>query len=307
MLQKLKTLETETLAQIAKLASEEELIAYRNAVTGKNGTLTEILKGIKDLSIEEKQTVGKVSNDLKNTILAAFDAQIDTVRKAAIAGKLATEFVDMTMPLSDDGANHLHPETRVIRKVIDIFNRMGFEVCESNEIASEYANFDAVNIPANHPARDMQDTFWLKDMKHVLATHTSSMQNEILKNHKLPIRVIIPGRVARNEALDATHEFMFYQVEGVVVDKGINLGHLKHTLKTMLSGIFEKEVSVRLRPGYFAFVEPGVEVDFSCSFCGGVGGDCRICKGSGWIEFMGAGLIHPNVLREGGIDPEEYQ
>jgi phenylalanyl-tRNA synthetase alpha chain len=299
MLQKLKQLESETLARIVTLSSEDVLVTYRNEVTGKNGSLTEILKGIKDLSIEEKQTVGKVSNDLKNTILAAFDAQITIVRKAAIAEKLATEFVDMTMPVVEDKSTHLHPETRINRIVEDVFSRMGFDIYESNEIATEYANFDAVNIPANHPARDMQDTFWLAGKKHVLATHTSSMQNEILKSHSLPIRVIIPGRVCRNEALDATHENTFYQVEGIVVDENANMANLKHTLKTMLTGIFEKEVSVRLRPGYFPFVEPGVEVDFSCTFCGGTGKDCKVCKGSGWIEFMGAGLIHPNVLREG--------
>ncbi len=307
MLQTLKQLETDTLAQITKLTTEDELIVYRNAVTGKNGTLTEILKWIKDLSIEEKQTIGKFSNDLKNTILAAFDAQIEVVRKAAIAEKLATEFVDMTVPVTKEVTTHMHPETRILRKVYDTFARMGFEIIESNEIATEYANFDAVNIPATHPARDMQDTFWLEGMKHVLATHTSSMQNEILKTHPLPIRAIVPGRVARNEAIDATHENTFYQVEWVVVDRWISMANLKYTLRTMLSDIFEREVSVRLRPGYFPFVEPGVEVDFSCTFCGGTGKDCKVCRGSGWIEFMGAGLIHPNVLKEWGIDPEEYQ
>jgi phenylalanyl-tRNA synthetase alpha chain len=306
MLNKLKQLESETLAKIVTLSSEDALVAYRNEVTGKNGSLTEILKGIKDLSIEEKQTVGKVSNDLKNTILAAFDAQIDIVRKAAIAAKLATEFVDMTMPVTEDRSTHLHPITRVLRLVEDTFVRMGFDICESKEIATEYANFDAVNIPANHPARDMQDTFWLTGSKHVLATHTSSMQNHIMKTHSLPIRTIIPGRVFRNEALDARHENTFYQVEGIVIDKNINVSHMKYTLKTMLSDVFGRPVDIRMRPGYFPFVEPGVEVDCSCPFCQHDGKNCKVCHGSGWIEVVPAGLIHPNVLREGGIDPEVY-
>ncbi|MFZ3233630.1 MAG: phenylalanine--tRNA ligase subunit alpha, partial [Patescibacteria group bacterium] len=180
----------------------------------------------------------------------------------------------------------------------------GFEVLESKEVTTEYLNFDAVNVPASHPARDMQDTFWLEGKGNVLATQTSSMQNVILKSKNPPIRVIIPGRVFRNEDIDATHENTFYQVEGIVVDKGVSMANLKYAIRTMLSDLFGREVSIRLRPGYFPFVEPGVEVDFSCPFCSGEG--CKICKKSGWIEFMGAGLIHPNVLREGGLDPEVY-
>ncbi len=181
---------------------------------------------------------------------------------------------------------------------------MGFDIQESNEVTTEYENFDAVNVPKNHPARDMQDTFWIEGEANVLATQTSSMQNHILKSHSLPIRTIIPGRVFRNEDIDATHENTFYQVEGIVVDKQISLAHMKYTIRTMLSDIFDHEVAIRIRPGYFPFVEPGVEVDFSCTFCEGKG--CKICKHTGWIEFMGAGLIHPNVIREGGLDPNEY-
>jgi phenylalanyl-tRNA synthetase alpha chain len=188
--------------------------------------------------------------------------------------------------------------------VEDAFKRMGFEICESKEVTTEYCNFDAVNVPASHPARDMQDTFWLEGKGNVLSTQTSSMQNAILRSKTPPVRVIIPGRVFRNEDIDATHENTFYQVEGIVVDRDISMANLKYAIRTMLSDIFGREVSIRLRPGYFPFVEPGVEIDFSCPFCSGEG--CRICKKSGWIEFMGAGLIHPNVLREAGIDPEEY-
>ena len=188
--------------------------------------------------------------------------------------------------------------------VEDTFRRMGFDIYESTEVTTEYLNFDAVNVAKNHPARDMQDTFWLEGSGNVLATQTSCMQNLIMQNNTPPIRSVIIGRVFRNEDVDATHENTFYQIECVVIDKGIGIGHLKFTVETMLSDIFGKKVDVRMRPGYFPFVEPGVEIDFSCPFCGGTG--CRICKGSGWIEFMGAGLIHPNVLREGGLDPEVY-
>ncbi len=209
---------------------------------------------------------------------------------------MSNEKEDVTIPFSQNSGN-IHPITKVQQEIEDTFRRMGFDIFESMQMTTEYLNFDAVNIPKTHPARDMQDTFWLEGNGNVLATQTSCMQNLIMKHEKLPIRAIIPGRVFRNEDVDATHDNTFYQVEGIVIDKNIGMGHLKFTIKTMLSDVFGKEVSIRMRPGYFPFVEPGVEIDFSCPFCDGNG--CKICKGSGWIEFMGAGLIHPNVLKEG--------
>lgn len=305
MLQKIQTLESEILAQIPSLASEDALITYRNAILGKNGSLTELLKGVKDLSDEEKKTVGKAINDCKVGIGEAFEIQLVVIKNRSIAERLANEFEDVTVPTTVDASTHLHPITRTLMQVEDSFKRMGFDIYESNEVTTEYWNFDSVNVPKTHPARDMQDTFWLEGTGNVLSTQTSSMQNIIMKSKGAPLRALIPGRVFRNEDIDATHENTFYQVEGIVIDKNISLANLKYTLRTMLSDIFGREVAIRMRPGYFPFVEPGVEVDFSCPFCGGVEG-CRICKRSGWIEFMGAGLIHPNVLREGGIDPEEY-
>lgn len=236
---------------------------------------------------------------------AAFEEQLAIIKKTLVAERLANEFEDVTAPVSADTGDHLHPITRTLMKVEDSFRRMGFDIYESNEVTTEYWNFDAVNVPATHPARDMQDTFWLEGKGNVLSTQTSSMQNIIMKSKGAPLKALIPGRVFRNEDIDATHDNTFYQVEGIVIDKDISLANLKYTLRTMLSDLFGREVSIRMRPGYFPFVEPGVEVDFSCPFCGGTEG-CRICKKTGWIEFMGAGLIHPNVLREGGIDPEEY-
>lgn len=305
MIETLKSLEADTLGKIPSLRTEQEVYDFRNSVVGKNGSLTAVLKGIKDLSPEDKQTVGKVSNELRDRLAAAFDARLAEIAEERVRERLRAEFEDVTLPTGSPASGHLHPITRALLEVEDAFKRMGFEIVESKEVTTEYLNFDAVNVPASHPARDMQDTFWLEGKGNVLSTQTSSMQNVILRSKTPPVRVIIPGRVFRNEDLDATHENTFYQVEGIVVDKGVSMANLKYAIRTMLSDLFGREVTIRLRPGYFPFVEPGVEVDFSCPFCAGEG--CRICKKSGWIEFMGAGLIHPNVLREGGVDPAEYQ
>ena len=305
MQQKLNSLKLEVLEKIKSLKTEMEVIDYRNAIVGKNGSLTEILKWIKDLSVEEKQTIWKLSNDIKVAILEAFEMRLKEIKKVEVEAKLANEFFDVTIPASSDTKIHLHPITSVLRQVEDTFKRMGFDIFESNEVTTEFFNFDSLNIPATHPARDMQDTFWLEWTGNVLATQTSSMQNIIMKSEKLPIKALIPGRVFRNEDIDATHENTFYQVEWMVIDKNISLANLKYTIKTMLSDLFESEVKIRLRPGYFPFVEPGVEVDFSCPFCNGTD-TCRVCKWSGWIEFMWAGLIHPNVLTSAWIDPEIY-
>jgi phenylalanyl-tRNA synthetase alpha chain len=304
MLQTLQLLQSKVATQLPQIFVQDELVAYRNSIFGKNGELTQILKGVKDLSIEEKQTVGKATNDLKNSLAAAFDVRSQEIDAAEVEQKLATEYTDVTFPIADSGVGHLHPFTQVIRQVEDSFTRMGFEIRESMEVTTEYKNFDAVNIPKSHPARDMRDTFWLEGIGNVLATHTSSMQNEIFKTHDLPIRVAIPGRVFRNEDADATHENTFYQVEAIVVDRGISFANMKYTIQTMLSDIAQKEVKIRFRPSYSPSVEPGADVDLSCPFCDEQG--CRICKGTGWIEFMGCGMIHPNVLREGGIDPTGY-
>lgn len=303
MLSLLNTLEKRVIDNLSQIDSEESLVEYKNTILGKTGELTVILKGLKDLSNEEKATVGKRANEIRDSLSGAIENRKNVIKRTEIESKLREEWEDMTIPLTPENGS-LHPITQVRMDVEDTFRRMGFDIYESTEVTTEYLNFDAVNVAKNHPARDMQDTFWLEWDGNVLATQTSCMQNLLLKNQEPPIRVIIPGRVFRNEDVDATHENTFYQVEGIVVDKNIGMGHLKFTIKTMLSDLFGKEVTIRMRPGYFPFVEPGVEVDFSCPFCDGEG--CRICKKSGWIEFMGAGLIHPNVIREGGLDPEIY-
>lgn len=303
MIQQIQTLQVEVLAHLQTITNESALIEYRNQILGKSGELTTILKWLKDLTPEERWTVGKSANETRDIITDAFEAERTRIKKDLIAQRLSSEQEDMTVPLLREHGS-LHPITLVQREVEDTFVRMGFDIYDAMEMTSEYLNFDAVNVPKTHPARDMQDTFWLEGKWNVLATQTSCMQNLIMRNKNTPIRAIIPGRVFRNEDVDATHDNTFYQVEWIVVDKWIGVSHLKFTIETMLSDIFGKKVDIRMRPGYFPFVEPGVEVDFSCPFCDGVG--CKICKGSGWIEFMWAGLIHPNVIREGGLDPDIY-
>jgi phenylalanyl-tRNA synthetase alpha chain len=303
MLAQIISLQSRVLGRLPQITTEEELIEYRSSILGKSGELTLILRWVKDLSPEERSTIGKEANILRDVIIEAIDRERERIQKDLIESRLQNEWEDITVPRKNEKWS-LHPITIVRQDVEDTFRRMGFDVYESMEVTTEYLNFDAVNVPKTHPARDMQDTFWLEWDGQVLATQTSCMQNLILRSQSTPIRAIIPGRVFRNEDVDATHENTFYQVEGIVVDKGINIGHLKFTITTMLSDIFGKEVSIRMRPGYFPFVEPGVEVDFSCPFCDGSG--CRICKKSWWIEFMGAWLIHPNVIREWGLDPEIY-
>ncbi len=303
MLNQIKTLQLTVLSKLSHFKNEEDLIAYRNDILGKTGELTTILKWLKDLSSEDRGTVGKAANETRDIITEAFEVERKRIKKELITKRLETEQEDVTIPYAREKWS-LHPITLVQREVEDTFMRMGFDIYDAMEMTTEYLNFDAVNVPKTHPARDMQDTFWLEGHGNVLATQTSCMQNLIMRNKNTPIRAIIPGRVFRNEDVDATHDNTFYQVEGIVVDKWIGIGHLKFTITTMLSDIFGKEVEIRMRPGYFPFVEPGVEVDFSCPFCDGVG--CRICKHSGWIEFMGAWLIHPNVIREWGLDPEIY-
>ncbi len=303
MINQLNTLESRALATLPTIESEEALILYKNTLLWKTGELTMILKWLKDLSPEDRTTVGKRANELRDTLTEAVENQKKIIEQNTIREKLGSEWEDTTIPFERKKWS-LHPITLVRQDVEDTFRRMGFDIYESMEVTTEYLNFDTVNVPKTHPARDMQDTFWLEWTGNVLATQTSCMQNLIMRNNTPPIRAIIPGRVFRNEDVDATHDNTFYQVEGIVVDKGIGMWHLKFTITTMLSDIFGKEVKIRMRPGYFPFVEPGVEIDFSCPFCDGVG--CKICKWSGWIEFMGAGLIHPNVLREGWLDPEVY-
>lgn len=299
------------LSEIKQCTNIEELSEIENTLIGRKGQLTEILKGIKDLSDKEKPVIGKLANEHKNELAKAILEQKSKLEKDQIEASLTDDNFDVTLPGVKFKAGHIHPLSQVQREVEEIFQQMGFAIMDGPEIESEYYNFEGLNIPANHPARDMQDTFFIKDKedkKHkrlVLRTHTSPVQVRTMEKYGAPLRVIVPGRVFRYEATDASHDTTFNQVEGLLIDKNISISHLKGVMTEFLSRLFGKPVKVRFRPGYFPFVEPGIELDFSCLICEGVG--CKVCKQTGWIEFMGSGMVHPNVLEAGGIDSKEYQ
>ncbi len=307
----LKNLEKDALAKLEKISSSEELLKIEKEDIGRKGKLTEILRGIKDLSAEEKSITGKLSNEVKNNIQAKINKIKAKIEAKELEEKLSDDFFDTTIPGKVPEIGHIHPLSKIQEEVERIFNQMGFAIMDGPEVESEYYNFEGLNIPGDHPARDMQDTFFIQDKndkKHgrlVLRTHTSPVQVRTMEKYGAPLRVIVPGRVFRYEATDASHDTTFYQVEGLLIDKNTSLAHLKGIMAEMLSRLFGKEVKVRFRPGYFPFVEPGLELDFSCLICEEKG--CSVCKKTGWVEFMGAGMVHRNVLTAGGIDPDEYQ
>lgn len=307
----LKKLAKEALDDLKKINGVEELKELGVKYLGRKGKLTDILRGLKDLSGEQKGTIGKLSNEVKNTLQSAFAKKEQELESATLEAELGKDFFDTTIPGTARPVGHIHPLSQVQEEVERIFNQMGFTIADGPEVESEYYNFEGLNIPKDHPARDMQDTFFIADKKDkdqgrmVLRTHTSPVQIRTMEKYGAPLRLIVPGRVFRNEATDASHEHTFNQVEGLLIDKGISLSHLKGVLTEFLTRLFQKEVKVRFRPGYFPFVEPGLEVDFSCLLCNEKG--CRVCKKTGWIEFMGAGMVHENVLKAGGIDSKEYQ
>jgi phenylalanyl-tRNA synthetase alpha chain len=299
----IQELASRSLARIASVQSPEELEAVRIEAVGRKGTLAEISKGMGKLSPEERKRIGQVLNTAKQQLEAALDARKAEFEKAALAARLDAEWVDLTLPAPPPRRGHLHPITRIQRELEDLFISLGFTVLDGPEVETEYHNFDALNIPPDHPARDMQDTFWLDGGK-LLRTHTSPVQVRGMERLGPPLRMIAPGRVFRNESVDASHEHTFYQLEGMMVDRDVSVAHLLYFMKTLLTAIFKREVTVRLRPGYFPFVEPGFELDIQCLICGGSG--CPVCKQSGWVELLPCGLVNPNVLRMSGIDPEEW-
>jgi len=292
-----------------RVEAHEDLKKFYTDFLSKKSELGVILQELKTLPSFEKKTVGQEVQKVRVELFDSFEAKKKELEQASLADKLNSGWIDITKNYHRDHGS-LHPISRVQKRVEEIFTSMGFEIYEGPEVETEWRNFDALNIPSTHPARDMQDTFFINSKagdshkNTVLRTHTSNNQIRRMMEGGVPVRVAIPGRCYRNEAIDASHDAIFYQVEGLMVDKGISLAHLKGTIQTMLSELFEKEVTIRFRPGYFPFVEPGLEVDFSCLICNGKG--CKTCKNSGWIEFMGAGMVHPNVLRNCGVDPEEY-
>lgn len=296
--------------ELGKIQNLSELESIRVAYLGKKGSVTELLKGMKELSNEEKKAFGQKVNELKGAVVERIAGKTAELKEKEIEAEinLMPEF-DISMPANLDRGSY-HPITLVQRECERIFKSMGFTVEDYSEVVTDYECFESLNIPKHHPARDMQDTYYLENGQ-LLKSQTSAAQNAIYKKYKdalindgVPIKSIFPGRCFRNEATDACHENTFFQMEGVMVDKNISISNLIYFMKTMLSEVFKKDIKVRLRPGFFPFVEPGFELDISCLICGGDG--CPSCKHSGWLELCPCGMIHPEVLKAGGIDPEEY-
>ena len=289
--------------RLKTVGNREELESVRVAFLGKKGPVSDLMKGLRELADEERRTVGARINDFKAALEKAVGEKEKALEEADL--QMAIRSAKKLNPSlrAPAIAGSYHPITLIAREVEEIFVSMGFTVEDYSEIVDDYHCFEALNIPKSHPARDMQDTYYL-DNDQLLKTHTSAAQNYIMRKYGAPLRAIFPGRCFRNESTDACHENTFFQMEGIMIDKDISISNLIYFMKTMLSQVFERDIKVRLRPGFFPFVEPGFELDINCLICGGEG--CPSCKNSGWLELCPCGMIHPNVLREGGIDPEEY-
>lgn len=290
----------EALESAGDLAQLDEL---RVKYLGKKGELTAILKQMGGLNAEERPVVGAVANQVREKIEAALTERQSSLKAGELEGRLRGESIDVTMPGKAAPMGHRHPLTIVLDEIKEIFLGMGFNVVEGPEVETQYYNFDALNIPADHPAREEQDSFYISD-NLMLRTQTSTVQIHTMEKQKPPLRVIAPGRVYRSDAVDATHSPLFHQVEGLVVDKGITMADLKGTLEVFAKALYGEDAVVRFRPHHFQFTEPSAEMDTQCYVCHGSG--CRVCKGEGWIELLGCGMVHPRVLEYGGIDPEEY-
>ncbi len=289
--------------EIASASDKNSLEAVRIKYLGKKGALTAILRGMGALSAEERPVIGAYANTVRAEIEKMLEEKGVSLASEELKNALVKEKLDVTMPAKVKNIGKLHPITQVENRMKEIFVGLGFDIVEGPEVESAYNNFDALNAPADHPSRDFQDTFYINDTT-LLRTQTSPVQIRAMKSMEPPIRIISPGRVYRCDEVDATHSPMFHQLEGLVIDKNITLGDLKGLLELWAKEMFGSETKTRFRPHNFPFTEPSAEVDVSCFVCGGKG--CRLCKGEGWIELLGAGLVHPNVLKAGGIDPEIY-
>ena len=302
-MQALDELKVEATAAIEAAADAASLEKLRVEWLGKKGRVTDLLKGLGQLSAEERPKAGAEINAVKQSLSALISERKDTLQQAAIAQQLASESLDVTLPGRSEDLGALHPITRTIDRMSEFFLALGFEVVEGPEIEDDYHNFEALNIPAHHPARAMHDTFYI-DETHVLRTHTSGVQIRTMESREAPLRVICPGRVYRCDS-DLTHSPMFHQVEGLLIDEGVSFGQLKGVIQDFLHAFFEQDsLSVRFRPSYFPFTEPSAEVDIQCVKCAGEG--CRICSGTGWLEVMGCGMVHPRVLEMSGVDTERF-
>ncbi len=303
MKEKLEALRAKALGELATLETPKELEEFRVRLLGKKGEVTELLRGMGALPAEERPKMGQLINQLRGELETALSEREQNITALLKEKRLKEETLDVTLPGTKAKEGGLHPLNIVLNDLIDIFQSMGFDVVDGPEVETEHYCFEALNVPKDHPARDMQDTFYLAE-NLLLRTQTSAAQARTMEQRKPPIRIICPGRVFRADEVDATHSPVFHQVEGLVVDKGITLCDLKGVLEQFAHEIYGPETEVKFRPSFFPFTEPSVEVDVTCSECGGKG--CRVCKGTGWIEILGAGMVHPRVLAGCGIDPEEY-
>ena len=306
--EQLKALREETLASLKQITAEneKEMQELRVSVLGKKGSLTEILKGMKDVSAEMRPVIGKHVNEARDVLTAAFEETAKLLEEKKVEAQLASESIDVTLPGRPVATGHRHVLTQTSEEIEDIFIGMGYQVVDGFEVEQDYYNFERMNLPKDHPARDMQDTFYITE-EILLRTHTSPVQARAMDAHdfsKGPLKMISPGRVFRRDTDDATHSHQFHQIEGLVVGKNISMADLQGTLQLIVQKMFGEERQIRLRPSYFPFTEPSVEVDVSCFKCGGAG--CNVCKKTGWIEIMGAGMVHPRVLEMSGIDATVY-
>lgn len=306
MKEKLENLKKEILEQLSRVQSGELLAELEVKYLGRKGELSNILRSVKDLAEQERKEVGELANKIKLDVSAKFDE----IKKSVAGQEASGDFLDVTLPGEMIARGHLHPLTQIQSELEDLFTSLGFMVLDGPELESDYYNFEALNIPKNHPARDMQDTFYIdkknKDGEYdlVMRTHTSPVQIRAMQKFGAPLRAVIPGRCFRSEATDARHEHTLNQIEGLMVDENVNFAHLRGVVELIGKKLFGPETKFRMRPKFYPFVEPGANIEYTCFLCGGKG--CRVCKGSGWLEVGGSGLIHPDVLRAGGIDGEKY-
>lgn len=305
MKERLEALKQEALQELSGVQSQQELNDLRIKYLGKKGPLTEVLRGMGALSAEERPVIGQVANDVRAAIETVIEAKQSAYQQQETENRLRAEMIDVTLPGRPSQQGAVHPLNKVIQEIEDIFIGMGYTVAEGPEVEQDYYNFEALNLPKDHPARDMQDSFYITD-EILMRTQTSPVQVRTMEKRKgeVPIKIICPGKVYRRDDDDATHSHMFTQIEGLVIDRNVRMSDLKGTLLQFVQEMYGKKTKIRLRPSFFPFTEPSVEVDVSCAMCGGVG--CRTCKQTGWLEILGAGMVHPRVLEMGGYDPMEY-
>jgi len=302
MIEKLDELKKQAREELGSVSDEAALQNLKARFLGKKGVITEILKGMKDLSPEERPKMGQLVNEAKTFVEELVESRLDSIREEKKNRSLFEERIDVTLPGKGLPVGAKHPVTQVMEEVVSIFERMGFEVAEGPEVETDYYNFEALNIPKNHPARDMQDTFYISD-DVVLRTHTSPVQIRVMEKLKPPVKIIAPGRVYRNDS-DVSHTPMFHQIEGLLVDEHVTFGDLKGVLTEFVRLVFGEGIGVRFRPSFFPFTEPSAEVDMQCMICGGKG--CRVCKDTGWLEILGCGMVDPEVFKSVGYDSSKY-